>query len=124
MFIPRCGPGTQTERRLKMKNSREKGKRYELHVAGLFKAEGYEARRGQQFCGLNGDADVIGVPGIHIECKAVERLNIYDAISQAKHDARDGEIPVVIHKKNHCADLVTMEFTDWIRLFREWEAGR
>lgn len=107
-----------------MKNSREKGKRYELHVAGLFKAEGYDARRGQQFCGLNGDADVIGVPGIHIECKAVERLNLYDAISQAKHDAREGEIPVVIHKKNHCADLVTMEFTDWIRLFREWEAGR
>lgn len=104
-----------------MTNSRNKGKRYELHVSGLFKAEGYEARRGQQYCGANGDADVVGVPGIHIECKAVERLNLYDAMSQAKHDARDGEIPVVIHKKNHCADLVTMEFTDWIRLYREYE---
>ena len=107
-----------------MTNSREKGKRYERHVASLFKEECYDARRGQQFCGINGDADVIGIPGIHIECKAVERLNLYDWIAQAKRDAREGEIPVVIHKKNYCADLVTMTFEDWIKLYREWESGR
>ena len=105
-----------------MVNSREKGKRYELHVALLFRSEGYEARRGQQYNGLDGD-DVVGVPGIHIECKAVERLNLYDAIAQSKRDAK-GQVPVVIHKKNNCNDLVTMEFVDWIRLYREWEAGR
>ena len=104
-----------------MTNSRNKGKVYERHVAGLFKEHGYEARRGQQYCGANGDADVTGVPYIHIECKAVERLNLYDAMSQAKRDARENEIPVVIHKKNYCADLVTMEFTEWIKLYREWE---
>ena len=104
-----------------MVNSRNKGASYERHVAGLFKAEGYDARRGQQFCGINGDADVIGIPSIHIECKAVERLNLYDAMAQAKRDAREGEIPVVIHKKNYCADLVTMTFEDWIKLYREYE---
>ena len=104
-----------------MVNSRNKGASYERHVAGLFKAEGYDARRGQQFCGINGDADVTGIPGIHIECKAVERLNLYDAMAQAKRDAREGEIPVVIHKKNYCADLVTMTFEDWIKLYREYE---
>lgn len=104
-----------------MVNSREKGKRYERHVASLFKAEGYDARRGQQFCGINGDADVIGIPGIHIECKAVERLNLYDAMAQAKRDAREGEIPIVVHKKNYCNDLVTMEFSEWIKLYREYE---
>ena len=77
-----------------MTNSRDKGKRYERHVAGLFKAEGYEARRGQQFCGLEGDADVVGVPLVHIECKHQERMQLYDWIAQAKRDARDGEIPV------------------------------
>lgn len=107
-----------------MVNSRKKGASYERHVAGLFKSEGYDARRGQQFCGINGDADVIGIPGIHIECKAVERLNLYDWMAQAKRDAREGEIPVVIHKKNYCADLVTMEFENWIKLYREWESGR
>ena len=107
-----------------MTNSRAKGARYERHVAGLFRSEGYEARRGQQFSGANGDPDVIGPPGIHIEAKHVERLNLYDAVDQSKRDARDGEIPIVIHKKNHHNDLVTMEFTDWIKLFREWEAGQ
>ena len=105
-----------------MVNSKEKGKRYELHVASIFRAEGYEARRGQQYNGLDGE-DVVGVPGIHIECKAVERLNLYDAIAQSKRDAK-GQVPVVIHKKNNCNDLVTMEFIDWIKLYREWEAGR
>ena len=107
-----------------MVNSRNKGASYERHVAGLFKAEGYEARRGQQFCGINGDADVVGIPGIHIECKARESLShsqLYDAMAQAKRDAREGEIPVVIHKKNYCADLVTMEFSEWIKLYRERE---
>lgn len=104
-----------------MVNSREKGKAYERHVAGLFKSEGYEARRGQQYCGANGDADVVGVKGIHIECKAVERLNLYDAIAQAKKDAKNGELPVVVHKKNYCKDLVTMEFSEWIKLYREYE---
>lgn len=104
-----------------MTNSRDKGKRYERHVAGLFKSEGYDARRGQQYCGLEGDADVVGVPLLHIECKHQERMQLYDWIAQAKRDARDGEIPVVIHKRNNCNDLVTMEFTDWIKLYREYE---
>lgn len=104
-----------------MVNSRNKGKVYERHVAGLFKEHGYEARRGQQYCGANGDADVTGVPYIHIECKAVERLNLYDAMAQSKHDARADELPVVIHKKNYCADLVTMEFGQWVKLYKAYE---
>ena len=104
-------------------NSKEKGKRYERHVASLFRNEGYEARRSQQYAGINNDADVVGVPLIHIECKHNERLNLYDAIAQSKRDAKDGETPVVIHRKNYCNDLVTMEFSDWIKLYREWEAG-
>ena len=103
-----------------MTNSRKKGKRFELLVAGLFKAIGYEARRGQQYCGANGDADVVGVPYIHIECKAVEKLNLYDAMAQAKHDAH-GKVPVVIHKKNNCNVLVTMEFESWAELYKAWE---
>ena len=110
-----------------MTNSRNKGAAYERHVAGLFKAEGYKARRGQQYCGANGDADVVGVEGIHIECKARESMShsqLYDAMSQAKRDARENELPVVIHKKNYCNDLVTMEFSEWIKLYREWELNQ
>lgn len=106
-----------------MTNSRKKGKRFELLVAGLFRSAGYEARRGQQYCGANGDADVIGVPGIHIECKAVEKLNLYDAMAQAKADAK-GKVPVVIHKKNNCNVLVTMEFDQWAEFYKAWEVEK
>lgn len=108
-----------------MTNSREKGKRYERHVASLLRSEGFsDARRSQQFCGANGDADVVGVRGLHIECKAREKMQLYDWVSQAKSEAKNGDLPVVIHKKNNCADLVTMEFKDWIQLYREWEASK
>lgn len=66
----------------------------------------------------NGDADVIGIPGVHIEAKAVERLNIHEAMEQSVSDARDGEIPVVIHKRNRKPILVTMLFDDWIEIYK------
>lgn len=105
-------------------NSREKGKRGELELARALRALGYDCRRGQQFSGKNGDADVVGLPGIHIECKRVERLNLEDAMAQAGHDAREGEKPAVFHRKNRSRWLVTMELQDFIELYREWEAGR
>jgi hypothetical protein len=104
-------------------NSRRKGADFERKLAGLLRDYGYDCRRGQQYCGANGDADVVGLPFIHIEAKAVERLNLYDAMAQSKHDARPGEIPVVMHKKNHCKVLVTLELDDFMTIYRDFEAG-
>ena len=106
-----------------MVNSRQKGARFERQLASKLREYGYDCRRGQQYCGANGDADVVGLPGIHIEAKAVERLNIYDAVNQSKRDARKGELPTVFHKKNNCEILVTMPLDYWMELYREWEAG-
>lgn len=53
-------------------NSRQKGARGERELAKVLRSYGYETRRGQQYCGANGDADVMGLPGIHIECKRVK----------------------------------------------------
>ena len=64
-------------------NSRQKGAAGERELAKKLREYGYDCRRGQQYCGANGDADVIGLEGIHIECKRVERLNIDDAMLQA-----------------------------------------
>lgn len=105
-----------------MINSRQKGARAERLLShalnALLDEEGITTRRGQQFCGANGDADIVGLPEIHIECKAVERLNIYDAIDQAKRDARKGELPTVFHKKNRKEWLVTMPLIEWIKLYK------
>ena len=107
-----------------MTNSRNKGKRGELELARVLRFYGYDSHRGQQFHGGPDSPDVLGLPGIHIECKRVEKLNLYDALSQSKADSGEGDIPVVMHRKNRSKWLVTMDLNDWINIYREWEAGR
>lgn len=106
-------------------NSKRKGAEGERQLAKRLREYGYEARRSQQYAGINGDADVVGLPGIHIECKRVEKLNLDEAYSQARRDAKTGEVPVVIHRKNHTDWKVTMSLEDFMRLYREsgWEEG-
>lgn len=99
-------------------NSRQKGARGERELAELLRAYGYEARRGQQYSGKNGDADVVGVDGFHIECKRVEQLNIYKAMEQSERDAREGEIPIVCHRKDRKGWLVTIRFDDFMGVIK------
>lgn len=100
-------------------NSRNKGAAGERELAKILRGYGYkESRRGQQYCGKNGDADVIGLPGIHIECKRVEHLNIYDAMKQSQNDSKDGETPTVFHRKNNRPWMVTMTIDDWVRMYK------
>lgn len=103
---------------LSMTNSRQKGARGERELAAVLREHGFECRRGQQYSGANGDADVVGLPGIHIECKRVESLNIHKAIEQAKSDARENELPAVFHRKNGKPWLVTMTLEDWMKIFK------
>lgn len=100
-----------------MKSSREKGAKGERELASKLREYGYRTRRGQQYCGANGDADVVGLPGIHIECKRVERLNLYDAMAQAVHDAKKDLLLAVFHRKNNCSWLVTMRLEDFMKLY-------
>ena len=101
-------------------NSRAKGAAGERELAKILRDYGFDnAKRGQQFCGINGNADVVdALPGIHIECKRVEKLNIESAMAQSERDARDGEMPAVFHRKNRQEWLVTMRLDDWITLFK------
>lgn len=105
-----------------MTNSKQKGKRGELELSHKLKEYGFDTRRTVQYCGKaeEGQADVVGLPGIHIEAKRVEKLNIYDAISQAKADTKNDDLPTVFHRKNRCEWLVTMTLEDWMKLYREW----
>ena len=58
-------------------NSKQKGARFERLLASKFRDYGYtNSRRTAQYCGNTGDAsDVIGLPGIHCEAKAVEKMD-------------------------------------------------
>ena len=116
-------------------NSRVKGAVGERELANILKEYGYQTRRGQQFSGANGDADVVGLPGIHIEVKRVEKLNIDKALEQSVRDAyadglRQGceVLPAVFHRSNDDRKKdstkgvwkVTMRLDDWMELFKAW----
>ena len=117
-------------------NSREKGKRGEIELSHILQGYGYDTRRGQQFSCANGDADIEGLPGIHIECKRVEHLNIDKALEQAIRDnyadsIRQGIklLPAVFHRANEDRKpdstrgkwKVTMTLDNWMELYQAWD---
>ncbi|MCI9596653.1 MAG: hypothetical protein HFE75_05015 [Firmicutes bacterium] len=102
-------------------NSRRKGADGERELANLLKEHGYEARRGQQYCGTSGDADVVGLPGVHIECKRVEKLNLDAAMEQSRRDAKEGEIPVVMHRRDRQDWKTTLSLEDFMKIYKEAE---
>ena len=104
-----------------MTNSRRKGADYEREIARELRDYGYKARRGQQFCGANGDADVVGLEGIHLECKRTEKTDLYGWMAQAERDAREGELPVVFHRKNNCKTLAIMSMETFMRMYQDYE---
>lgn len=98
-------------------NSCEKGKRGERAWRDELVGHGYDAWRGRQFSGSPESPDVIcpELSGFHFEVKAVERLNVNEAMAQAVRDAGD-KIPVVAHKRNRSEWLVTMRASDWFKM--------
>ena len=79
---------------MKRSNSGQKGVRGERQGRDELRANGYQARRGQQLSGSPDSPDVVCVDlaAVHFEVKAVERLNIHEALGQARRDARRGHL--------------------------------
>lgn len=108
------------EKQKKGKSARDKGARYELELVHILRDfYGYSVRRGYVF---QHESDVIGLQGVHIECKAVERLNIRKAYKQAVEEAleRADGVPVVFHHKAREGWLVTMSLEDFMDFYGGW----
>lgn len=104
------------------KAEREKGKRFELELMHIFRDQyGYPARRGKVFYH---ESDVVGLPGIHVECKAKERLNVREAYRQAVLESkiRNDGLPVVFHHKARDGWMVTLSLEDFMDIYGAWAA--
>ena len=100
------------------KQSQRKGADGERELVNVLQQYGFNTERGgsQSFGTV---PDVTGLPGIHIEVKRVERLNVPEAMAQAVRDSakfRDG-LPALFHRRNRQPWLVTMRLDDWMKLF-------
>ena len=100
------------------RRSKRKGKLGELELAKELTAYGYECRRGYQTDGRF-VADVVGLPGIRIECKRAEKQNMLDWLKQVEADANEGEIPAVFHRRNREPWMVTQTLDNWMVLYQE-----
>lgn len=92
------------------RGSRRKGADAERDLAKILSAmSGKDVRRGQVF---NHQPDIIGLDGIHIEVKRVERLDRDAAFRQSEGAAKPGEIPVLIYKKNRKPWMIELKLED------------
>lgn len=62
---------------------------------------------------------MVGVPGIHVEVKRVEKLNVLEAMQQSIRDSEkfgDG-LPALFHRRNRSPWLVTMTLENWLIIY-------
>lgn len=100
--------------------SQRKGANGERELADILQARGYDCSRGGSMT-FGEVADLFGLPGIHIECKRVEKLNVVEAMEQSIRDSermRDG-MPALFHRRNRKPWLVTMLLEDWLRMYEK-----
>lgn len=103
-------------------NSKQKGKRGELELSHKLQELGFTTRRTAQYNGKEQGslADLVGIDGVHIECKRVEKLNIDTAMEQAIRDSKADEEPMVFHRKNGKPWYVTMSLEAWAEREKKW----
>lgn len=101
------------------KTSQRKGASGERELAAILRERGYDCQRGGSLS-FGEIPDAVGLPGIHMEVKRVEKLNICEAMEQAIRDSermQDG-IPALFHRTNRKPWLVTMRLEDWLSLYQ------
>lgn len=121
-MINKIDADSKTDHSKQGKRSRDKGKRGEREVAKIFQEAGFHARRSVQYNGRPGTAaDVVGIPGLHIEVKLVEKESIRAWYRQAQRDAHaspENEMPVIVHRKSREPWLVTLSLANFIKIIK------
>lgn len=106
------------------RSQRQKGKRGErLASKAVSEALGVKARRGVQYKGGAGSADIeVEIPGVHWEVKFVERESVRTWVAQAREES-GGQVPVVLHKRSREEWLVTLPLERLYEFMHRLEAA-
>ena len=73
-----------------------------------------KARRAQQFAGHHTAADLVceGLPGIMVEVKRKQALNLHKTMDKSLEDCTEDQTPVILHRKDNCEWLLTVRLED------------
>lgn len=102
------------------KGSQRKGANGERELASLLRERGYDVQRGGSLS-FGEVPDVLGLPGVHIECKRAETLRLPEWMRQAERDAdrfKDGA-PAVFFRRSREPWYVCMRLSDWLALYQK-----
>ena len=98
------------------RGARTKGGAAEREIVDILRALGWKEARRNFRSGADGGGDVLGVPGVHIECKRRERCDIWSWIAQSEGDARPTDIPLVVFRRNRSGWYVCLPFEELLPL--------
>lgn len=99
------------------KKAQEKGKRGERMLVHFLRSLGLDVKRG--FVWLN-QSDLVGLDGIHIECKFCEKATVRQWLAQSMSEAekkKDG-LPTVFWKSSRQEWVTIMRTEDFVRLYK------
>lgn len=99
--------------------SQRKGRAGEIELARILQDYGYDVQPGRAVS-FGEVPDLSGLPGVHIECKRVEKLNVPEAMAQTVRDSErfhDGT-PVLFHRRNRHPWLVTVRLSDFMDIYK------
>lgn len=100
-------------------SSQRKGREAERELAVVLHEYGYDVRPGRAL-NYGAEPDISGLPGLHIECKRCERLELPKWFAQSERDAqrmRDGA-PVVIFRRSRRPWMICMKLADFMKHYR------
>lgn len=100
------------------RGAQAKGRRAEIELAQYLQEKGFaEARPGAPL-NYGTEADITGIPGLHIECKRHEKIELNKWYEQAARDAermQDG-VPAVIFRQNRRQWMIVLSLSDFLQL--------
>ena len=102
------------------RSSQRKGREAELELVKVLHGFGFESVQAGEPVSYGSTPDLVGLPGVHIECKRAEQLRLSEWMKQAQRDSerfQDG-VPVIFHRRNREPWLVTMNLDDFMKFYR------
>lgn len=102
--------------------ARRKGADGERELASAYRQAGFECARTPLSGGMQWKGDIQGIPGVHVEAKRRERLNIWEAIDQVLAEAQPTDLPAVHFRRNRSDWWVAIPFEEFIELLKLREA--
>ena len=110
------------------KSSKAKGRRLQNMIRdrlrAVFSSSLEEDDIKSQTMGMTGE-DIVLSPAARklipysIECKNVERLNVWQSLKQAESNVQDGCSPALIIKRNQTEPYIILSLETWISLIRK-----